>query len=93
MTTLHLDTIVPQMSEASRAEIREADVILAVDLSTQAEFTVFGTPPLESTISLKHPLAMRTVRISFDRNSGGLEKVIAMVRAVKHGEDLAGTDG
>ena len=92
MTTLSLDSILPRMSESARAEIAEADVIVAVDTTSQAEFTVFGTPPLESTISLKHPLAMRTVRISFDRKSGGLDQVIATVKRVKGREAFGGDD-
>ena len=92
MTTLSLDALTVPLSESTRAEIAEADVIVAVDLSSQAEFTVYGTPPLESTISLKHPLAMKTVRIAFNRKSGGLDKVVAMVRTVKGRDAIAGTD-
>jgi hypothetical protein len=92
MTMISLDALVPRMSEGNRVEIAEADVVVAVDLATQAEFTVFGTPPLESTVSLKHPLAMRMVRISFDRKTADLAQVIAMVRGVKGREAFGGDD-
>jgi hypothetical protein len=70
-----------------RAELAAADVIIAVDARTEREFTVFGTPPLESTVSLKRPAAMRVVRVSIEATSAELQKLIALVRQIKRSGD------
>jgi hypothetical protein len=73
-----------------RQLLAEADVIIAVDAATQREFTVFGSPSLESTVSLKKPTAMRTVRVTINCRSGELEKLLESVRAVKGRDDYEG---
>jgi hypothetical protein len=66
-----------------RRLLARAEVILGVDVQSQREFTVFGTPALEETVRVGKQQALRTVRIELDAESGDLEKLVALVRAVK----------
>ena len=77
----------------TRELLSEADVIIAVDAASQREFTVFGSPSLESTVTLKRPTAMRTVRVTVDCRSGELEKLIELVRTVKGRDDYERPNG
>ena len=70
-----------------RAAIARADVIIAVDVATQNEFTVYGTPALEESVLIGKEVALRTLRIVLDERNGELDKLVAVVRAVKRGQD------
>lgn len=92
MDTIPIDMIVPEVTPAARAALVEADVIIGVDTMSQREFTVFGTPALESTASLKKLSAMRVVRVSLDCSSKELEKLMTLIRSVKGADVYYGTD-
>ena len=83
MDTIPIDAIVPAPSEEERAALVVADVIIGVDTASQREFTVFGTPALESTTRLDKLTAMRVVRVWLDCNNRELEKLMELVRRVK----------
>ncbi len=70
-----------------RAAIARADVIIGVDVTTQNEFTVYGMPALEETVRIGKEVALRTLRVALDEQNGELEKLVAIVRAVKRGQD------
>jgi hypothetical protein len=92
MNVIPIDALVPTLTAEARAALLEADVIIAVDTASQREFTVFGTPALESTGSLRRISAMRIVRVALDCNAKELEKLMALVRTVKGPETYPGTD-
>ena len=83
MDTIRIDAIVPRLSPTARAALVAADVIIGVDTASQREFTVFGTPSLESTTSLKKLSAMRVVRVLLDCNNRELERLLKLVRRIK----------
>ena len=83
METITIESPGVCLADDARAALVGADVIIGVDNQTGQEFTVFGTPPLESTGSFKRLSAMRTVRVSVDRAIGELETLIAVVQAIK----------
>lgn len=86
MQVITIDTPGLELSDDARVALLDADVITAVDPRSEREFTVFGTPPLESTVSMTRPAAMRVVQVSLDGTSGDLERLIALVRRLKgHG--------
>jgi hypothetical protein len=58
-------------------------VITGVDVRTEHEFTIYGTPPLESTVSLKRPAAMRVVQVRIDSSSDELQRLVRLVRELK----------
>ena len=72
-----------RFSDEERTALVEADVITGVDVNTQREYTVFGTPPLESTVTLKRPAAMRVVQVRIDGSDKSLHKLLALVRDLK----------
>ncbi|MGD9724305.1 MAG: hypothetical protein AB7O59_24130 [Pirellulales bacterium] len=71
------------MSEETRAALVEADVITGIDVQSECEFTIFGTPPLESTVTLKRPAAMRVVQIRLHGTEGELDELLTLVRRLK----------
>lgn len=83
MKVLPIESLGAKLTEDSRALLAEADIIIGVDLVTHREFTVFGTPSLESTITMKHPSAMEVVQVPLDFNSGELEELAQLVREIK----------
>jgi len=83
MDTIRIEAIVPKLGANERAVLAAADVIIGVDTASQREFTVFGTPSLESTTSLKKLSAMRVVRVSLDCNNRELERLLKLVRRIK----------
>jgi hypothetical protein len=82
-TTVTIDSIFPQLSSQGRAALAAADIVIAVDDGNQREFTIYGMPPLESTISMKQLSAMQVVRIPFEFDSRRLDELTALVRRVK----------
>ena len=83
MKVLPIDALGSKLDEDTRALVAEADVIIGVDRLTQREFTVFGTPSLESTVTIKKPTAMQVVQVSLDFETGELEELAAIVREIK----------
>lgn len=92
MDTIPIEAVVPNPSDEARAALVRADVIIGVDTASQQEFTVYGTPPLESTMNLKKLSAMRVVRVTLDCNNQDLEKLMALVRRIRGPELYQGTD-
>ncbi len=72
-----------ELSPEVRAALLGADVIVGVDVATQREFTIFGTPAFEETVQLDSEVSMNTVRVELDETAGELQKLVALVRAVK----------
>lgn len=83
MKVLPIESLGAKLTEDSRALLAEADIIIGIDQVTQREFTVFGTPSLESTITMKKPSAMQVVQVTLDFNSGELEELAQLVREIK----------
>jgi hypothetical protein len=83
MEVLAIRAIRPNLSADARAALAEADVIIGVDVVGQREFTVFGTPELEDSGSVKKPVALRTVRVFLDDAAADLEELIAMMQVAK----------
>lgn len=83
MKVLPIESLGSKLTEDARALLAEADVIIGIDQATQREFTVFGTPSLESTITMKKPSAMQVVQVPLDFNSGELEELAQLVREIK----------
>ncbi len=71
------------LSPDARAALAQADVIVGVDVATQREFTIFGTPAFEDTVQLGTEVAMNTVRVELDEVAGDLNRLVALVRAIK----------
>jgi hypothetical protein len=89
--SITFDSIVPQLSSHARVALAAADIVLAVDNRTQNEFTVFGTPALESTMNLKSLSATQVVRVLFEYDCQQLEQLSRIVRRVKGLDSSAGT--
>ncbi len=83
MQVITIDVPGTRVSEDQRAALCEADVITGIDVHTEREYTVFGTPSLESTVSLKRPAAMRVVQVRIDDASGDLQRLIALVKKLR----------
>ena len=83
MDVVTIETEGIELSREALAALADADVIIGVEVDTEREFTVFGTPSLESTVSLKRPAAMRVVRVPLSRSSDALSRLYALVRRVK----------
>jgi hypothetical protein len=75
-----------------RSVMVRAEVIIGVDRATQRQFTVFGTPSLEETVTLGGTQALSTVRIDLDTQNGDLEKLAALVQVLKGRADFLGAD-
>jgi hypothetical protein len=67
----------------ARIAILRADIVIAVDVATQREFTVFGTPSFEETVRIGESVAMRTVRVEIDERLHQLDQLVDLVRTVK----------
>jgi hypothetical protein len=91
MESIVIESTAPGLDAHARKAIIEADVVIGLDVRTQCEFTVYGTPPLESTATMKRPAAMRTVRLQFDGSTQPLAELIALVHAIKRRAGLEGT--
>ena len=83
MAVITIESLGPTLSDELRAALAQADIIIGVDAAAEREFTVFGTPSLESTITMKKPSAMQVVQVPLDFNSGELEELARLVREIK----------
>lgn len=88
--TLFEDGSTTSLRAETRAAIARADVIIGIDAASQNEFTVFGTPALEETVTLGKEVALRTLRVALNVDNGELEKLVGVVRAIKRGQDYLG---
>jgi hypothetical protein len=82
MTVLDIAAIGSDLTAETRAVLAEADVIIGVDSVGQREFTIYGTPALEDSGSVKKPMALRTVRVVLDQRHD-LDELLALVQAIK----------
>ncbi len=83
MDAFTIESLDAELSDEALAALAEADVVIGVDGATQREFTVFGTPPLESTVNFRKPGAMRIVRVLLNASAGELDKLMLLLRATK----------
>lgn len=83
MPTKTIESLGLTLTDDLRAVLANADVIIGVDVQTQCEFTVFGIPPLESTVSFKKPSAMNIVKVRIDGNASELDALAKLVSAIK----------
>lgn len=81
LTTIELSG--SQFNDELRTALADADIITGVDTNTEREFTVFGSPPLESTVTLKRPAAMRVVQVRLDGRDATIKKLLELVRELK----------
>ncbi len=90
--TLALDALVPEPTGEAKAALAAADIVIGIDPSSSREFTVFGTPALESTTSLKKLSAMRVVRVTLPNGPVDLERLTVLVRRIKGLDAPPGAD-
>lgn len=83
MDALSFEQLSPVLTAEARAALVAADVVLGVDRQSQCEFTVFGMPSLESTLTPNRPSAMRVLRVSLDSDKGELDRLLHIVRSAK----------
>jgi hypothetical protein len=83
MKTLSIEWTGPDLGAETREILLEADVVIGVDLPSHREFTVYGTPAYESTVTMKKPSAMRVVQVTLDCACGQLEELATLVRDIK----------
>jgi hypothetical protein len=72
---------------AAMISLAEADVILGVDVRSQHEFLLYGRRLLEQIARAGEERPYRLLRITVDRTSADLEKLIGLVTVVKGGHD------
>lgn len=72
-----------ELSPEARATLARAEVIIAVDVNTQREFTVYGTPSFEETVQIGRDVALDTVRVELDEAADDLEKLGMLVQTIK----------
>jgi hypothetical protein len=83
MQVITIDAPGARVSDDERAALCEADVITGIDVQTEREYTVYGTPSLESTVSLKRPAAMRVVQVRLNDPKSDLERLVALVKMLR----------
>jgi len=71
------------VKSAVRSALLEADVIIGVDVASQRQFTVFGTPAFEETVRVGTDVAMHTVRVEIDEQAGELNRLVELVQSIK----------
>jgi hypothetical protein len=93
MQIISLDALLDETrNRKPRAALAKAEVIIGVDIASQRQFTVFGTPSLDETVRMGEVQALDTVRIDLDAKAGELEKLAALVHEIKgqHGSTELG---
>jgi hypothetical protein len=71
----------------STAVLREADVILGVDVVSRHEFLVYGQALIEDMIKSGRVRPGRVLKIELDQATDELEKLVALVELVKGSHD------
>jgi hypothetical protein len=66
-----------------RDELSDADVIVAVDGATQQEFLIFGRETLQRIVDRGSAEARHVMHVGVDRESDDVERLCALVKAVK----------
>ena len=82
MSVLTIEHPGNELTESERVALAQADIITGVDMQTEEEFTVYGTPPLESTVSMKRPAAMQIVQVRI-QGKRGLDELVELVQTVR----------
>ena len=82
MSVLTIERPTKELTDSERAALAQADIITGVDVQTEEEFTVFGTPPLESTVSMKRPAAMQIVQVRI-HGKRDLDELVELVQTVR----------
>lgn len=72
-----------ELSPEARVALGRAEVIIAVDVNTQREFTLYGTPSFEETVQIGRDAALDTVRVELDDGDDQLRKLVSLVQAIK----------
>ena len=73
----------PDMARDPRDELSDAEVIVAVDWTTQQEVLVFGRQTLQQIVDSGSTEARHVMRVGIERNSDDLEKLRDLVKTVK----------
>jgi hypothetical protein len=76
-----------QTTPGTKEAFRQAEVIMAVDLSTGREILVFGKALIEKIVRSGKARTVRMVRIAIDEETEDLERLIALVQAFKGSHD------
>jgi hypothetical protein len=67
--------------------IQEADVIFGVDVMSEREFLLYGRAALEQVAASGEAKPIRVFRVSLDQETDDLEKLIALVQALRGSSD------
>ena len=73
----------PELPIHPREMLRQADVILGVDVMTRREFLLYGRETLEEIAETGQPETIGIVRVELDQETGELEKLTALVEELK----------
>jgi hypothetical protein len=79
----------PRGLRRARAAIAEADVVMPSAAQPKCIHGV-RTPAFEESVQLGKQVALRTVRIGLSDKPGELDRLVAVVRAIKRGQDYVG---
>ena len=77
----------PNLSADPRNALRDADVIIGVDVMSRREFVVYGRKSIEKLFRSGKPERLGVMYIGLDQETEELEKLIALVRVVKGHDD------
>jgi hypothetical protein len=74
----------------SRQELRDADVILGMDVMSRSVFLIYGQDVLEDLARTGEARHLRVLRIGLDQETEELERLVALVETVKGRHDYRG---
>lgn len=84
----------PNLSADPRPDLHASEVIIGVDMMTGHEFVAFGRRTLEQIVCSGQARPVRIMRVGIDQETDELERLLAIVQAVKGSDDYrASTDG
>ena len=81
------DGMSPNLASDPRRCLRDAEIVFGVDWMTEHEFIVYGRESLKEIARAGEPKALAVLRIGLDQETDELEKLIALIRAVKGKDD------
>jgi hypothetical protein len=67
--------------------IRDASVIVGVDVMSGREFLVFGRQALEAASNSDKPIDMAVLKVALDQETDELERLLALVHVIKGQHD------
>jgi len=73
-------------------ELREAEVIVGVDVMSERQFLVFGRDTLKRIRTSGNAEGVRMLSIALDQDTAELEKLLALVQVVKGHHDYSDSD-